>query len=134
MRLSTAARNAAADAVVDRLDLGSGPATCEIRTGNAPTNVGDSDTGTKLGTVTFSDPAFGSATGGVATAGTITGDSSADASGTAEHFRVKDSDGNVVFDGTCGLGSGDLSFDNNVIVMGGTINVTAFTVTVPIGP
>lgn len=103
-----------------------------IRTGAQPTNVGDADTGTLLGTLTFSDPAFGAASSGTATASAITSDTNADASGTAGHFRVKDSDGNIVFDGTCGQGSGDLSFDNSSIVAGGTIACTSFTLTVPI--
>lgn len=132
MRLSTAARNAACNGVVDLLDAGSGAGTIAIRTGSAPTNVGDADSGTLLGTLTFSDPAFGNSSTGVATASAITSDTNADNSGTAGHFRAKDSDANIVFDGTCGQGSGDLNFDNNVIVAGGTIAISAGTVTMPI--
>jgi len=131
-RLSTDTRNKACDAIVDDIDAGAGAGTIAIRTGAQPTNVGDSDTGTLLGTLTFSDPAFGAASAGTATASAITSDTNADASGTAGHFRIKDSDGNIVADGTCGQGSGDLSFDNNVIVAGGTIAISSFTVTVPI--
>lgn len=132
VRLSTAARNAACNAVVDLLDAGAGAGTFAIRTGAQPTNVGDADTGTLLGTVTCSDPAFGDAATGTATANAFTSDASADNSGTAGHFRAKDSNGNIVFDGTCGQGSGDLSFDNNVIVAGGTIAISSFSITVPI--
>ena len=132
MRLSTAARNGACNAIVDLLDAGAGAGTLLIRTGAQPTNVGDADTGTLLGTLTWSDPAFGNASTGVATASAVTSDTSADASGTAGHFRAKDSDANVIFDGTCGQGSGDLSFDNSTIVAGGVIAVSSFTVTVPI--
>lgn len=131
-RLSTDTRNKACDAVVDDIDAGAGAGTIAIRSGAQPTNVGDADTGTLLGTLTFSDPAFGAAATGVATANAITSDTSADASGTAGHFRIKDSDGNIHSDGTCGQGSGDLSFDNAVIVAGGTIAIQTFTVTVPI--
>lgn len=131
-RLSTDARNKACDAMVDDIDAGSGAGTIAIRTGAQPTNVGDADTGTLLGTLTFSDPAFGAAASGVATASAITSDSSADNSGTAGHFRIKDSDGNIHSDGTCGQGSGDLNFDNNVIVAGGTIAISSMTVTMPI--
>jgi hypothetical protein len=132
MRLSTAARNAATDAVVDLLDAGAGAGTLAIRTGAQPTNVGDADTGTLLGTLTFSDPAFGASATGVATASAITSDTNADASGTAGHARAKDSTGAIVFDCTCGQGSGDINFDNNVIVAGGTIAVSSMTVTTPI--
>lgn len=131
-RLSTDTRNKACDAVVDDIDAGAGAGTIAIRSGAQPTNVGDADTGTLLGTLTFSDPAFGAAATGVATANAITSDTNADASDTAGHFRIKDSDGNIHSDGTCGQGSGDLSFDNAVIVAGGTIAIQTFTVTVPI--
>ena len=131
-RLSTDTRNKACDAIVDDIDAGSGAGTIAIRTGTQPTNVGDADTGTLLGTLTFSDPAFGSSSTGTATASAITSDTNADASGTAGHFRIKDSDANIVADGTCGQGSGDLSFDNATIVSGGTIAINSFTVTVPI--
>lgn len=131
-RLSTDTRNKSCDAIVDDIDAGSAAGTIAIRTGAQPTNVGDADTGTLLGTLTFSDPAFGAAATGVATASAITSDTSADNSGTAGHFRIKDSDGNIHSDGTCGQGSGDLSFDNNVIVAGGVIAISSMTVTVPI--
>lgn len=131
-RLATDTRNKACDAVVDDIDAGAGAGTIAIRTGSQPTAVNDADTGTLLGTLTFSDPAFGAASTGVATASAITSDTNADNSGTAEHFRMKDSDGNIHSDGTCGMMSGDLNFDNNVIVAGGTIAITSMTVTVPV--
>lgn len=131
-RLSTNTRNKACDAIVDEIDAGSGAGTIAIRTGSQPTNVGDADTGTLLGTLTFSDPAFGSASTGSSSANSVTSDISADASGVAAHFRIKDSSGAIHSDGTCGQGSGDLSFDNSTIVAGGTIAISSFTVTVPI--
>lgn len=131
-RLSTDTRNKACDAIVDDIDAGGGAGTIAIRTGAQPTNVGDADTGTLLGTLTFSATAFGSSVSGTATAAAITSDTTADASGTAGHFRIKDSAGNIVADGTCGQGSGDLSFDNAAIVAGGVIAISSFTVTVPI--
>jgi hypothetical protein len=132
MRLANAVRSLACDAIVDSLDAGAGAGTIAIRTGAQPTNVGDADTGTLLGTLTCSDPAFGAASNGVATANAITSDTNADNSGTAGHARAKDSDGNIKFDCTCGQGTGDISFDNNVIVAGGTIAISSATVTVPI--
>lgn len=131
-RLSTDTRNKACDAIVDDIDSGSPPGTIAIRTGSQPTNVGDSDSGTLLGTLTFSNPAFGSSSSGTATASSITSDTSADNSGTAGHFRIKDGSGNIHSDGTCGQGSGDLSFDNSSIVAGGTIAVSSLSVTQPI--
>ena len=133
MRLANPVRQLAGDAIVDALDAGAGAGTCAIRTGTQPTNVGDADTGTLLGTLTFSDPAFGATnSSGVATASAITSDTNADNSGTAAHARLKDSTPAICFDCTCGQGSGDINFDNNVIVAGGTIAISAMTVTVPI--
>jgi len=133
-KISTAARNVACDAIVDLLDAGAGAATCAIRSGVPPTNVADADSGTLLGTLTFSDPAFGAASTGTATASAITSDTNADASGDAGHFRVKDSDGLTIFQGTAGEAADtpDMTFDEKSIVAGGTIAITSFTVTVPI--
>lgn len=130
-RLGTTMRNAAANGIVDTIDQGSGPGKVKIYTGAQPGSVGGTY-GTLLGTLTFSDPAFGNASTGTATASSITSDTNADASGTAGTFTITDSDDNVLADGTCGLGSGDLSFDNNVIVAGGTIAISSLTVTQPI--
>lgn len=131
-RLSTNSRNKAADALVDEIDAGAGAGTIAIRTGAQPTNVGDADSGTLLGTLTFSDPAFGAASTGVATASAITSDTNADNSGTAGHFRIKDSNSNIHSDGTCGTSGAELNFDNATIVAGGTIAISSMTLTMPI--
>lgn len=131
-RLATAVRNLVADAVADAFDGGAGPATIDFRTGGQPTNVGDSDTGTLLGTATCSDPAFGAAATGVVTANAITSDTSADASGTCQHVRIKDSSPAILCDADAAQGSGTFNFDNNVIVAGGTIAISSFTITCPI--
>lgn len=131
-RLSTGTRNAACDTIVDRIDLNSPPGIIAIRTGSQPTNVGDADAGTLLGTLTFSSTAFGNASAGVATASAITSDTNADNSGTAAHFRIKDGSANIHSDGTCGTSGANMNFDNNVIVAGGTIACSSMTITVPI--
>lgn len=132
-RLSNNSRQKVGDALVDEIDAGAGAGTIAIRTGTQPTNVGDADTGTLLGTLTFSDPAFGATnSSGVATASSITSDTNADNSGTAGHFRIKDSAGNIHSDGTCGTSGADLNFDNNVIVAGGTIAISSMTVTIAV--
>lgn len=129
----TARKNAAANAVVDLLDAGAGAGYVEIRTGTQPATVDSAATGTLLGTLPLSDPAFGSATGGVATAGAITSDTNADASGTAGWFRAYDSNGTAVIDGSCSGsgGGGDMEFDDPAIVAGGTINISSWTYTQP---
>jgi hypothetical protein len=136
IRLPTASRNVAVDAVVDRLDAGSGAGTIQIRTGGQPASANDAATGTLLATITCADPAFGSGAVGVAT---IDADpvleATAVADGTAGWFRARDSDGNTVMDGavTATGGGGDLTVATAAITTGLTVRVTGGTVTMPGG-
>lgn len=130
-RLATDTRNKGCDGIVDDIDAGSGAGTIQIHNGAQPGSVGGTY-GTLLGTLTFSDPAFGASSSGTATASAISSDTNADNSATAGSFHIRDSDTNTHSDGTCGQGSGDLDFDNNTIVAGGTIAISSFTVTQPI--
>lgn len=130
-RLGTTMRNGGCNGVVDVIDQGSGAGTIKIYTSTQPGSVGGTY-GTLLGTLTFSDPAFGNSSTGTATASSITSDTSADASGTAGTFAIMDSDANVLCDGTCGTSGTDLVFDNATIVASGTIACSSFTVTQPI--
>lgn len=135
-RISTAAAAAACNGVVDLLDAGAGAGYIEIRTGSQPATVGTAASGTLLGTLTLSKPAFGNATSAspaVATAAAITSDSSADATGTAGWFRAYDSAGTAIIDGsvTATGGGGDLTLDSTSIVAGGTIAMTSWTVSHP---
>lgn len=131
-RITNAAQDAANDAVVDLIDAG-GAGTLEIRTGAQPADADDAATGTLLGTLTFSSPAFGSSTGGTAAANAITGDPSADATGTAGWFRAKSGAGTTVFDGniTATGGGGDMELNTVNITAGGPIEVTSMTFSFP---
>ncbi len=117
---STAAKNAAANAVVDLLDAGSGAGVLVLLT------AGD----VEVATLTFSDPAYGAASAGTCQENSITDDSSA-TGGTTTKFEARDSDANVVFEGTVGLtGSGaDLELTNNVIAASETVSVTDLSYT-----
>lgn len=134
-RISVAARNAAADAVVDLLDGGSGAGYIEIRTGSQPATPATAASGTLLATLPLSDPAFGAASTGVATASAVTSDTNADASGTAGWFRGYDSTGAAVIDGsiTASGGGGDMTLSSVSIVAGGTVSVSSWTITMPGG-
>ncbi len=133
LKIGTTARNGACDGVVDLIDGGAGAGTMEIRTTAPPTNPGDADAGVLLATLTFSDPAFGAASSGVATANSITSDTNVDNSGTAGHFRVKDSNGVVIMQGTITAtsGGGDIEFNTVTFVAGGTAAISSMTVTMP---
>ena len=132
IRLSTAARNAAADAVVDLIDAGAGAGTIKIYTGAQPATGNDEGSGTLLATVAFADPAFGAASTGVATA-TDPAAVTASGTGTAASFVVEDSTGANVFNGTVTAtgGGGDLQLSSTALAAGITVDVTSFTYTMP---
>ena len=126
------------DAGVDAADAGSGAALLRIYTGSAPSDVDAAASGTLLGTLVLSDPAFGAASdqnpGARAAAASITSDTSADASGAAGYYRVFTSnDGatplNPVMQGTAGEAADttNMTLDDKNIVIGGVIAVSAFT-------
>lgn len=134
-RISEDAQNAAADAIAGLLDAGVAAGYIEVRTGAQPATVGTVASGTLLGTLTLSDPAFAAAVAGSAAADPITGDSSADASGTAGWFRGYDSNGAAKIDGsiTASGGGGDMELDDINVVAGGTITVNAWSIVMPSG-
>jgi len=122
--LSTAARNAACDAIVDLLDVGSGTSHLKIKTS------GD----VILSEHNLSATAFSAAVAGVATANTIADDTSANDTGTAAKCVFNDQSGQIVFSGTCGaIGSGaDLEMNSLSIAVGVKVSITASgTVTMP---
>lgn len=134
IKLATSVRNAMAQAILDALDVGSGPAVLEFYDGAMPANLGAVTTQVLLGAVTFSDPS-GTISGGVLTFGTVTQDSAADASGTASWVRIKASTGTVVIDGdvTNTGGTGFVKMNTTAIVAGGPIQVSSGALTMPGG-
>lgn len=130
-RLAQATAKVMCDAAVDQVDAGSGAGYVEIRTGSQPATANTAASGTLLGTLTMSDPAFGAATTAspaVATASAITSDTTADASGTAGWFRIYDSADTACWDGniTATGGGGDMEMDTVSVVAGGTIAISSF--------
>ena len=102
----------------------------KIRTGAQPADCATADAGTVLVTMNLASDWMGAASSGaVAKAGTWQ-DASADATGTAAHFRLYKTDGTTcIMQGTVGQGSGDLSLDNTSIVAGQQVTVNTFTLT-----
>jgi hypothetical protein len=127
VQLSTTVRNARLDAIEST--IGTSP-IMKIRTGAAPADCATADSGTVLATITLpSDWMAAASSGSKAKSGTWQ-DTSADATGTAAHFRIYDSGGSTChIQGTCGQGSGDLSLDNTSLVATQQFTVTAFTLT-----
>lgn len=127
IQLSTAVRNARLDAIETAIGTS---AVLKIRSGAAPANCGTADSGTVLATVNLpSDWMANAASGSKAKSGTWE-DISADAAGTAGHFRIYASDGTTVhMQGTITAtgGGGDMTLDNTVLAAGQQFIVTSFT-------
>lgn len=112
----------------------------EIRSGAAP-GPNAADGGTLLASITVPADAFAAASGGSAAKSGTWEDTSADATGTAAHFRIKQSGdtGGATgstderFEGTVSGtgGGGDIELDNTSITSGQTVTITAFSLTMP---
>src|ERR1043165_8551304 len=92
MQYSTSVRNARLDVVESTIGVS---AILKIRTGAPPVNCGTADSGTVLATVNLPSDWMAAASGGSKSKSGTWQDLSADANGTAGHFRVYDSGGTV---------------------------------------
>jgi len=127
IQLSTAVRNARLDTIESTIGVS---AVMRIRSGAAPADCATADSGTVLATLTLPSDWANAASGGAKTKLGTWQDTSADATGTAAHFRIYDSSGVTChIQGTVGLGSGDLSLDNTSIATGQTVTINTFTLT-----
>lgn len=129
IQLSTAVRNARLDQIETTIGTS---AILKIRTGSPPADAGAADTGTVLATLNLpSDWMAAASSGSKAKSGTWQ-DTSADATGTAAHFRVYASDGSTTgIQGTVTAtgGGGDMTLDNTSIATGQQVTITSFTLT-----
>ena len=129
IQLATSTRNARLDAI--ETDAGVS-AIMKIRTGAQPADCGTADSGTVLATLALpSDWMAAAAAGSKAKSGTWQ-DASADAAGTAAHFRVYKTDGvTCIIQGsvTATGGGGDLTLDNVSIAVAQVVTITSFTLT-----
>lgn len=126
---SVAVRNARLDAI--ETTVGTSP-ILEIRTGAQPANCAAADSGTLLASITLpSDWLAAASSGSKAKSGTWQ-DSSANGTGTAAHFRLKDSTGTTCHQQgsvTATGGGGDLQVDNTSFASGQSFTVTGYTLT-----
>jgi hypothetical protein len=129
LQYSVAVRNARLDAIETTIGAS---AVMKIRTGAPPADVATADSGTVLATLSLpADWLAAASSGSKAKSGTWE-DTSADATGTAAHFRVYASNGT-----TCGMqgtvtvtgGGGDMTVDNTSFASAQQFTVTSFTIT-----
>ncbi len=130
IQLGIAVRNARLDAI--ETTAGTGP-ILTIRTSGQPANCAAANTGTVLATLTLPADWMNAASSGTKTLLGSWADSSADAPGTAAHFRIHDSTAT-----TCHMqgsitsvltGTGDMLLDNAVLAAGQAFSITVFTLT-----
>lgn len=126
-QLSVTVRNARLDAI--ETTIGASP-TLEIRTGAQPANCAAADSGTLLASMTLPSSWMNAASGGAMTLSGTWEDLSADNTGTAAHFRIKQGatchlQGNVTATG----GGGDLELSSVSITATQSVTITAFTLT-----
>ena len=128
-QLSTTVRNAELDAIETAIGTS---AILKIRTGSPPANCAAADSGSVLATLNLPSDWLANASGGTKAKSGTWEDTSADATGTAGHFRVYDSGGTTChMQGTVTAtgGGGDLTLDNTSITSGQDVLITGFTLT-----
>jgi hypothetical protein len=129
MQYSTAVRNARLDIVETTIGVS---AILKIRTGAPPVNCAGADSGAVLATVPLPSDWMAAASGGTKSKSGTWQDLSADAAGTAGHFRIYDSTGTTChMQGTCTItgGGGDMILDNTNFAVGQVFTVVNFTIT-----
>jgi hypothetical protein len=129
LQYSVAVRNAKLDAVESTTGTA---ALLRIRTGAPPAACVTADSGTVLATVNLPSDWMNAASSGTKTLLGTWQDASADAAGTAAHFRIYDTAGTTChIQGTVTAtgGGGDMTVDNAVFAAGQSFTVTTFTLT-----
>ena len=123
--LSTAGRNAACNAIVALLNAGGA--------GSFILTTVSGGTGTTLATITLNNPAFGAAAAGVCTliVSPALSDASADASGVAAGWALRNNAAATIIGGSIGVGAEDLDIDNASIVATQVVNLNAIAITAP---
>lgn len=126
-QFSTTSRNASLDAIETAVGTS---AVLKIRTGTVPADCGTADAGSVLATLTLPSDWLAAASGGSKSKSGTWEDASADATGTAAHFRIYANDGTTVhMQGTITAtgGGGDMTLDNTSIASGQQVTITSFT-------
>lgn len=125
---ATTLRTARASQIVAAIDAGAGAGKLRLYNGTRPATGGTVTT--LLAELTFSDPC-GTVTNGVLTFSGIASDASADTTGTATWFRIVDSTGAFVLDGTITVtgGGGDITMTSTSIQAGVTVDATSLVFT-----
>lgn len=129
LQYSVSVRNAQLDAFETATGTS---AVLKIRTGSVPATCATADSGTVLATMNLPSDWMAAASSGTKSMAGTWSDSSADATGTAAHWRLYASDGTTCHaQGTCTAtgGGGDMELQNTSIASGQAVSITSFTIT-----
>lgn len=129
LQFSVTVRNARGDAIETAIGAS---AKLKIRSGAAPANCAAADTGTVLASMDLPSDYMAAASSGVKGKSGTWQDSSADAAGTAAHFRIYANDGTTChMQGTVTAtdGAGDMKVDNVIFALGQSFTITTFNIT-----
>lgn len=128
---TTARRSAIVNNETAAVDAGAGVGNIVIYSGAAP-GAGNAPSGTLLCTVALPKPSFPTTATGAAALNGVPLTGSIVASGSAGYYRVQDSTGAVVHEGTVGTSGTDLVFSGGVsLVSGGTVTISSYTINGP---
>jgi len=127
LQYSVAVRNARLDAIESTIGTS---AIMRIRTGSVPATCATTDAGTVVATLNLPSDWMAAASSGTKAMSGTWQDTSADATGTAAHFRIYDSAGTTChMQGTVGTSGTDLIVDSTSFTSGQSFSITAFTLT-----
>lgn len=129
LQFSVTVRNARGDAIETAIGTS---AKLKIRTGAVPANCAAADAGTVVASIDCPADYFAAASSGVKAKSGTWQDTSADATGTAAHFRLYANDGTTCHaQGTVTAtgGGGDMTVDNVSFSAGQSFTITTFSIT-----
>lgn len=129
VQFSDSVRNARLDAIESTVGTS---AVLKIRSGSVPANCAAADSGTVLATLNLPSDWMAAASGGTKAKSGTWEETSADATGTAAHWRLYASNGTTVHaQGTVTAtgGGGDLTLDSTSITSGQVVTISSWTFT-----
>lgn len=127
LQYSAAVVNAKLDAIETTIGVS---AVLKIRSGAAPADVATADSGTVLATLSLPSDWMAAASGGAKAKSGTWQDTSADASGTAAHFRIYATDGTTKhIQGSVGTSATDMIVDSVSFTATQSFTINTFTIT-----
>ena len=127
LQYSTTVRNAKLDSIETAIGTS---AIMTIRTGSAPANCGSANSGTVVATLNLPSDWMANASSGAKSMTGTWQDTSADATGTAAHFRIHESTATTChMQGTVGTSGTDMTVQNTSFAAGQAFTITSFTIT-----